>query len=140
MTEITGLGDLISRVLGHIENGTYRLGCRESFKRGSANGTVTIGPQKDDPAEFELRVQMSVMRVPKTRETDLFRRLLQLNDQFHGRAAFSLAQDGNVHLNSARPIQDLDPSEVVDLVLWTSALADRFDDVLLTEFGRELAI
>ncbi len=31
----------------------------------------------------------------------------------------------------------MDPSELVDLILWTSEQADYFDDELLEEFGRE---
>mgnify|MGYP006179973041 CR=1 FL=1 len=69
-----------------------------------------------------------------------FRRLLELNHAFRGRASFSLTAEGVVALVAARPVRDLDPSEVVDLILWTSHQADHFDDVLLTEFGYEHAL
>jgi hypothetical protein len=35
---------------------------------------------------------------------------------------------------------DLDPGEMLDLILWTANMADEMDDRLLDEFGRELAI
>ena len=140
MTEITGLGPLVSRILGHLEDGSYREGFCEPFERGSAAGNACIVADPEDPGEFAFQVQMSVMRAPPGREADLFRRLLELNHGFRGRAAFSLDRHGVVSLMAARPVRDLDPSEVVDLILWTSQQADRFDDVLLKEFGYEHAL
>jgi hypothetical protein len=140
MTEITGLGDLVNRVLNHLEDGTYHGGCSEPFRRGSAAGTASFVEDVEEPGEFEFQVEMRVMRVPSGRESRCFQRLLELNHDLRGRAAFSLDPDGIVSLLAARPVRDLDPSEVVDLILWTSAQADRFDDVLLREFGYEHAL
>ena len=56
-------------------------------------------------------------------------RLLGLNHDFLGRAAFSVAKGGIVFLTAGRPVEDLDPGEIIDLILWTSEQADHFDDV-----------
>jgi hypothetical protein len=137
MTEITGLRDLVHRVLAHLEDGTYHGGFSEPFRRGSAAGTASIIEDPDEPGEFEFQVEMRVMRAPGGADVKVFRRLLCLNHAFKGRAAFALDPDGVVVLVAARPVRDLDPSEVVDLLLWTSEQADRFDDILLKEFGHE---
>jgi hypothetical protein len=140
MTEITNLGRLVTRVLVHLEDGSYRDGFCEPFVRGSADGRACIVEDPEAKGEFEFQVEMSVMRTPPGRERDLYRRLLELNHSLRGRAAFCVDSAGAVSLVAARPVRDLDPSEVVDLILWTSQQADRLDDVLLKEFGYEHAL
>ena len=63
-----------------------------------------------------------------------------LNHASLGRAAFSVDADGMVFLTSGRPVADLDPGELIDLILWTSEYADDLDDQLLAEFGTENAL
>ena len=137
MTEITNLGQLVNRVLAHLDDDSYRDGFCEPFRRGSSEGKACVLQDPEVPGEYEFQVHMSVMPTPAGREREFFRRLLELNHDFRGRAAFCLDGHGMVSLVSARPVLDLDPSEVVDLILWTSQQADRFDDVLLKEFGYE---
>ena len=140
MTDITNLGQLVTRVLTHLEDGTYRNGFCEPFVRGSADGQACVFEDPEVRGEFEFQVQMVVMRTPPGREAQLYRRLLELNHGLRGRAAFCLEKNGTVSLVAARPVLDLDPSEVVDLILWTSHQADLLDDVLLKEFGYEHAL
>lgn len=140
MTEITGLGDLVHRVLARLGSGPPGAGFTEPIRRGSAAGTLCVSADADDPGDYLLQVRMGVMRVPPGREAALFRRLVELNDGLGGRAALALGTDGVVSLLAARPVLDLDASEVVDLILWTSEQADRLDDLLLTEFGYEHAL
>jgi hypothetical protein len=135
VTEIAGLSQLLARILERLEDGSYREGFSESFQRGSAEGRAAVRVNPDDPGEFEFQVQMAVMRAPDGGEAGLLRRLLELNQGLRGRAAFSLDPQGVVSLMAARPVRDLDPSEVVEMILWTSQQADRLDDVLLNEFG-----
>ena len=137
MTEIDHLGRLVNRVLVHLEDGSYREGFSEPFRRGSAEGMACVAEDPDVPGEFEFQVHMAVMRGAREPEPQLCRRLLELNHAFRGRAAFGLDRHGMVWLVAARPVLDLDPSEVIDLILWTSQQADHFDDVLLKEFGYE---
>ena len=137
MTEVTSLMALVERIIEHIEDGTLAAGFEEKIQRGSASGFTCVVRDRDDPDGLVLVVRLALMRVPKGDPEPLFRRLLALNHELKGRAAFSVPGDGNVYLTSGRPIEDLDPGEIIDLLLWTSEQADHFDDMLLTEFGHE---
>ncbi len=94
-----------------------------------------------DPEHSEslVVVRLSLMRVPENAGADFYERLLELNHVSVGRAALSI-EDGVVFLTSGRPVADLDPGELIDLVLWTSEYADDLDDKLLAEFGSENAL
>jgi hypothetical protein len=140
MTEIANLGQLITRVLMHLTDDSYRDGFCEPFQRGSAEGKACIVESPETPGEYEFQVQMGIMWTPDDDREVFYRRLLEVNHGFRGRAAFCVDAQGMVSLVAARPVLDLDSSEVVDLILWTSQQADRFDDVLLKEFGYELAL
>ena len=137
MTEVTSLMALVERLIEHIEDGTLAAGFEEKIQRGSASGFACVVRDKDDPDGLVLVVRLALMRVPPDDPEPLFRRILALNHELKGRAAFSVHSDGNVYLTSGRPIEDLDPGEIIDLLLWTSEQADHFDDVLLDEFGHE---
>jgi len=137
MTEVTSLMALVERIIEHIEDGTLAAGFEEKIQRGSASGFTCVVRDRDDPDGLVLVVRLALMRVPEGDPEPLFRRLLALNHELKGRAAFSVPGDGNVYLTSGRPIEDLDPGEIIDLLLWTSEQADHFDDVLLEEFGHE---
>jgi Putative bacterial sensory transduction regulator len=137
MTEVTSLMGLVERIIEHIEDGTLEAGFEEKIQRGSASGSASVVRDRDDPDGLVLVVRLSLMRVPEDDRGPLFQRLLDLNHELQGRAAFSVHDDGLVYLTSGRPIEDLDPGEVIDLLLWTSEQADYFDDVLLTEFGHD---
>ena len=135
MTDIAGLSQLIARILERLEDGSYHEGFSEPFRRGSAAGQASVHVNPDDPGEFELQVQMAVMQAHDLEDARLLRRLMELNQGLRGRAAFALDPQGVVSLMVARPVRDLDPSEVVEMILWTSQQADHLDDVLLHEFG-----
>lgn len=137
MTEVTSLMGLVERIIEHIEDGTLAAGFEEKIQRGSASGSASVVRDGDDPDGLVLVVRLALMRVPENNQGPLFRRLLELSHELQGRAAFSVHDDGLVYLTSGRPIEDLDPGEVIDLLLWTSEQADHFDDILLTDFGRE---
>ncbi len=137
MTEVTSLMALVERIIEHIEDGTLAAGFEEKIQRGSASGFACVVHDKDDPDGLVLVVRLALMRVPQDDPEPMFRRILTLNHELKGRAAFSVHGDGSVYLTSGRPIEDLDPGEIIDLLLWTSEQADHFDDVLLDEFGHE---
>lgn len=105
------------------------------IQRGSATGFVVVIPDPRDPSHEIVEVRLTIMPLPHDRAADLLKRLLELNATLHGRAAFALTDDGLVVLTAGRSTQDLDPGELVDVVLWTAEQADYFDDVLLAEFG-----
>ena len=128
---------LVGRILDGLEDGTLVAGFEEPIERGSATGSVRV---VDDPEHSEslVVVRLALMRVPETAGAAFYERLLELNHASLGRAAFSLDGDGLVCLTAGRPVQDLDPGELIDLILWTSEYADDIDDELLAEFGDAL--
>jgi hypothetical protein len=87
-----------------------------------------------------LRVSLIIMKAPDDRRVEFYEELLKLNHRFMGRAAFSVNAAGVVFLTAARPVGDLDPGEVIDLILWTTEQADEIDDLLLTEYGYDNAV
>jgi Tir chaperone family protein CesT len=135
MAQIQSLLGLVERILTSIEDGALQAGFEEPIHRGSASGFACVLPGQQDPESLLLIVRLAIMRAPASDREPFLERLLELNHAFNGRAAFSVSEDGVVYLTSGRPIEDLDPGEVIDLILWTSEKADEYDDILLTEFG-----
>lgn len=131
--------DLVERILDGLEDGTLVEGFEERIERGSATGFVRV---LKDPKRGEtlVVVRLSIMRFPETDGAAFCERLLELNHAALGRVAFSIDADGVVFLTAGRPIADLDPGELIDIVLWTSEYADDLDDQLLAEFGGENAL
>ncbi len=138
MPEIASLMDLVDRILDGLEDGTLVTGFEEPIERGSAAGSVAVLKEPGHP-ENVVMVRLSIMRVPETAGTAFHERLLELNHASLGRAALSI-DEGVVFLTSGRPVEDLDPGELIDLILWTSEYADNLDDELLAEFGSENAL
>ena len=139
MPEITALMELVDRILDGLEDGTLAAGFEEPIQRGSATGSVCV---VKDPEHHEslVVVRLSLMTVPETAAAAFYERLLELNHASLGRAAFSIDADGVVFLTAGRPVSDLDPGELIDLILWTSEYADELDDGLIAEFGSENAL
>ena len=139
MAKITSLMDLVDRILDGLEDGTLEAGFEEPIQRGSASGSVRVVNDPEHPESLVV-VRLSLMRVPEAAGAAFYQRLLELNHTSLGRAAFSIDGDGLVWLTSGRPVEDLDPGELIDLILWTSEYADDLDDKLLAEFGSENAL
>ena len=140
MAEIHSLLGLVERILERIEDGTLREGFQEPIQRGSAHGYVSVVKEDEEHDSLLLLVRLGIMKVPSGAEEAFFGRLLGLNHEFKGRAAFSVREDGLVCLTAGRPVEDLDPGEIINLILWTSEQADDYDDILLTEFGYEFQL
>ncbi len=130
--------DLVDRILDGLEDGTLDAGFEEPIERGSATGSVRV-VKEPEHQESLVVVRLSLMRVPEKAGAAFYERLLELNHASLGRAAFSI-DDGLVCLTAGRPVEDLDPGELIDLILWTSEYADDLDDELLAEFGSENAL
>ena len=139
MPEIRSLMDLVDRILDGLEDGTLVAGFEEPIERGSATGSVRVVKDAEHH-ETLVVVRLSLMRVPEAAGVAFYRRMLELSHASLGRAAFSIDADGVVFLTAGRPVADLDPDELIDLVLWTSEYADDLDDQLLAEFGSENAL
>ena len=110
------------------------------FRKGSATGFVMVHEDPADPGNGDLLIVCEIMRVPPAQERNFYRRLLELNDALCGKAAFCVNQDDVVLLQSGRKLEGIGSAEIADLMLRTAALADRYDDVLLGEFGHEHAL
>ena len=139
MTTTSSLAIALSELLDLLESGSLKTGVQMPIQRGSATGFVVVIPDPRDPAQEIVEVRLTIMSIPSGRESALMRRLLELNGTLHGRASFAITDDDLVILSAGRSTQDLDPGELVDVVLWTAEQADYFDDILLTEFGHEVA-
>ena len=139
MPKITSLMELVDRILDDLEDGTLDTGFEEPIQRGSATGSVRV-VKDPEHSESLVVVRLSLMRVPETAGAAFYERLLELNHASLGRAAFSIDGDGLVYLTAGRPVEDLDPGELIDLILWTAEYADDLDDELLAEFGSENAL
>ena len=137
VTSVDSVGSLVARILHGIKDGSLDVGFHEPFRRGSASGYVTVVEDAEEQDNLLLRVSLSIMRVPERREAELYRRLLELNMGLQGRACFSVDSADVIWLTAGRPLEDLDASEVLDLVLWTAERADSLDDLLIGEFGHE---
>ena len=139
MPKIMSLMELVDRILDGLEDGTLAPGFEEPIERGSATGSVSV-VQDPEHTESLVVVRLSLMRVPETAGAAFYQRLLELNHDSLGRAAFSVDADGVVFLTAGRPVADLDEGELIDLILWTSEYADELDDRLLAEFGEGNAL
>lgn len=109
------------------------------FRRGSAGGHLALIEDQDEPDWSRLYISYAIMRVPRDQETRFYRKLLELNDHFGGTCSFSVDEQDVVWISAGRKLTGLDVSELEDLVLRTGFYADKYDDVLLDEFGREHA-
>ena len=131
------LGIVVAELLDRLEDHDLPIGVKAPIQRGSAGGFVEIIDDPDEPRDDLLMVRMRIMRYPDPPSVAFDKRLLALNHALAGRAAFSTGDDGLVYLTAARPMEDLDPGELLDLIIWTADKADDLDDELLDEFGRE---
>jgi CelD/BcsL family acetyltransferase involved in cellulose biosynthesis len=109
-----------------------------TFQRGSAAILVNLTQRKEDEVLY-FRVISPVMTLPDaaTREA-LFVRLLELNGKGLANCAFGLIGD-RVVVVSERPAQGLDQAEAEQIIRHLAAVADTYDDRLVTEFGGQRA-
>ena len=125
---------LVTDLVTHLDEGTLSAGFSEPLVRGSAKGDVSVIRDAQDPQMLIVVVRLEIMAVPSTDEERFFQTLLTLNHRFHGRASFCIGDHRMVYLTAGRPVDDLDPGELIDLILWTSQQADHYDDLLQNEF------
>jgi hypothetical protein len=128
------LMELVTDLITKLDEGTLSAGFSEPLERGSAKGEVSVIRDAQDPQTLIVVVRLDIMTVPATDGARFFQALLTLNHRFHGRASFCIGEQRMVYLMAGRPVDDLDPGELVDLILWTSQQADHYDDLLKNEF------
>lgn len=107
-------------------------------RKGSASVYILVVARGE---ENLLRIVAPVLFLEdKMDRPRLFQRMLELNHSEVYGAAFALDNDaGLVVLVSERLTVDLDRSEVLDLVKRVEEYADRYDDILVDEFGGKKA-
>jgi hypothetical protein len=111
--------------------------------RGSAIGYVAlITPDEEHEGDGDaiVHVNFLIMKTPAQDPAPLYRRLLELNHELGAFASFSLDRKGKVWLGAGRFAADMHESELRELIAQAAQLADRYDDELLDQFGRELAV
>jgi len=72
--------------------------------------------------------------VPRGKEQQFYRKLLEHNAYMGGIASFAIQGDGWVVLHAGRAIKGIDPQEFETLVSGVGRFADQFDDQLIAEF------
>jgi hypothetical protein len=103
--------------------------------KGSAQVFVFVNPGGGDSEFNSIQVVSPVMTVPDlTRLLPLLRYVLELNARELAGAAFGLKGDTLV-LTIDRSTQDLNRSEVKDMILRVGYYADTYDDDLVSQFG-----
>lgn len=104
--------------------------------RGSAQVFLFIKPGEEDEHFNAIQVVAPVMHLPESSVTQgtLFRRLLELNSQELTSAAFAI-KDDTVVVSTARSTEDLDRSEIKQMLLRVGYYADTYDDILVNQFG-----
>jgi len=124
---------LVRDLIPRLAEGTLEAGFEQPLQRGSARGRVSVVSDPHEHGTLVMIVRMQIMPVPSGDRPRLYRTLLELNDRLEGRAAFAI-DDTTVQLVAGRPLDDMDPGELVDLILWTAERADHYDDLLQREF------
>lgn len=143
MDEVTRAREMIDEVLAALGQDPAVLQVDTDLwllEQGSARGYIALSVDERVPDQSRIFVRMRIMRVPAGGAAEFFRRLLALNGQMHGLAAFSVDDGDTVSLTSGRVLRGLDATEVRDLIARTALMADNCDDMLIEEFGPELAM
>jgi hypothetical protein len=100
-------------------------------KRGSALIGINVLEK-----EGVLLFLSAIMKVPDTRQLELYRKLLELNFLRTSDGAFAIdGQTGYVYLRAFRGLQGIDYVEFVDMLETVAQVADDMDDKLKEEFG-----
>jgi hypothetical protein len=125
--------DLIGRLLEEsglaeaaqkVGEAMYRLrwGSATIMCVASGDGIVALAPVFDAPPSRDLE--------------KFYRRLLEINAEIGGTAAFAIHRNGTVALQSGRAIAGLDANEFKLIVATVGKFADDWDDRLREEFYR----
>lgn len=104
--------------------------------RGSAQVFIFIRPGDNEQEFNSIQIVAPILKVPEARSNQsvLFEKLLELNASEITGAAFGL-KEGTVVILTDRSTEDLDRSEVKDMILRIGYFADHFDDALVSQYG-----
>ena len=107
---------------------------------GSVAGYIALLQEEGPEGDPFVYVRFMVLRVPPHDPGPLLRRLLEYNHSLGAVAAFSVDPRDRVWLAAGRHASHLEHEGLEALVAETAALADRYDDELIREFGRQNAV
>jgi hypothetical protein len=114
----SGLADKAIRIDDHL----IRLQWGSAFVIAGLSGSAVVA------------IAPLFRAVPRAREQQFYRKLLEHNAYMGGIASFAIQGDGWVVLHAGRAIKGIDPQEFETLVAGVGRFADQFDDQLIAEF------
>lgn len=109
-------------------------GAAWAISSGSAAVMIALNPGSTPDAFSRLRMVSPIVKIDIDSNPDLLRRLLELNGTQMPGIAFGLIND-EVVLVSERSVRGLDRSEVEEMLVMVGYYADKYDDLLVEEFG-----
>jgi len=104
------------------------------ISRGSADVMIALNPPAQEGGAGRLRVVSPIVRFDGEPPRELMVRLLELNGVKLPGIAFGII-GGTVVLVAERSAADLDRSEVQEILSSIGFYADKYDDMLVEEFG-----
>jgi hypothetical protein len=135
--------DMVEKVIAELglSNEDNRLQTEDGslawgMMRGSAQVYIFVRPGAEEDDYNSIQVVSPVMRIPENDSIRLmlYKHLLTLNTQEITGAGFGI-KDDTVVIIADRSTEDLDHSEVKDMILRVGFFADHYDDALVTQYG-----
>jgi hypothetical protein len=107
------------------------------FQRGSARVEVFVQgiPLSNGEMRYFLRIFSPIMKVPPTRECEVYKHLLELNDRSLGVKLTLMPGSNQVYATYERDIHGLDAEELATCMLDLGWWADKLDDELQMTFS-----
>jgi len=143
VSDLSRVRNMISSVIDDLGGDSYDDRLERNawrFRLGSAIGTVVLIEDEREEEDSDVSIIFPIMKLPVDKALPFYRRLLEVNYALNGKAAFCIDENNAVCLLAGRVMRDIDPSELADLIHRTAWIADKYDDLLLDEFGRENAL
>ena len=109
-------------------------GAAWQIAKGSAEVMIAINPGKDGAAA-RLRVVSPIVKFDSDLPPGLAERLLDLNGSRLPGVAFGTLGGKIIALVAERSVEHLDRSEVEEMLAVIGHYADKYDDLLVDEFG-----
>ncbi|GIV40623.1 MAG: hypothetical protein KatS3mg033_2423 [Thermonema sp.] len=109
------------------------------FQRGSARIEVFVQgiPLSNGEMRYFLRIFSPIMKIPAGRECEVYKHLLELNDQSLGVKLTLMPNSNQVYATYERDIQGLDDEELATCMLDLGWWADKLDDQLQITFSSD---
>ena len=105
------------------------------ISRGSADIIIAINPPAGDKVSGRIRIVSPIVKFKTDLPKDLMTRLLELNGTRLPGVAFGMLGDSVVVLVTERSVAELDRAEVEEMLGAIGFYGDKYDDLLVNEFG-----